>query len=302
MSSTDLAQRLANRPTEQIDLRTQIMDTTAQFQLALPRGFEATQLVRDALTCLRKTPELARCDSQSVLGGLMSAAQLGLRPAVLGQCWLLPLWNRKAGHHQAQLIVGYQGYVELAYRSNRIGAMDAHIVYANDEFDVEYGDRPRLKHRPALREHGDAFGYYATARLIPKASKFEFMTREECEDHRDKFAMAKRKDGTIIGPWRDHFDQMALKTTVLKLAKLMPKSPELIMALSVDGGVRVDPTPKADPADVTEIVDGEILEEPTPALSQAAVESALGVDVWARAEEQAKQVAAEAGYGEDEAV
>jgi pentose-5-phosphate-3-epimerase len=92
---------------------------------------------------------------------------------------------------------------------------------------------------------------------------------------------------------------MSLKTTVLKLVKLLPKSPEIMMALSVDGGVRIDTTPKADPADTTEIVEGEILEEgPALALTPEAVGQALGPDVWVKAEAAAKQAAADAGYGE----
>ncbi|MGN6162560.1 MAG: recombinase RecT [Marmoricola sp.] len=297
MPTTELAQRLANRPVEQVDLRTQLMGMTEQFQLAMPRGFEAKQLVRDALTCLRETPKLAQCDPASVLGGLMTAAQLGLRPAVLGQCWLLPMWNRRAGGHQATLVVGYLGYLELINRSQRVAKITARKVYEFDKFDVEYGDSERLKHKPMLfGDRGDVVAYYATAQLVPKATTFQVMTKAEVEEHRDKFAMAKTKDGTVIGPWRDHFDQMALKTTILRLARLLPKTPELAAATVADGAVRQDHDPRADVITVTQ---DEPLEEPTPALSLEAAKAALGPvsdEVWARAEEQAKQAAAEAGY------
>lgn len=297
MPTTELAQRLANRPVEQVDLRTQLMGMTEQFQLAMPRGFEAKQLVRDALTCLRETPKLAQCDPASVLGGLMTAAQLGLRPAVLGQCWLLPMWNRRAGGHQATLVVGYLGYLELINRSQRVAKITARKVYEFDKFDVEYGDSERLKHKPMLfGDRGSVVAYYATAQLVPKATTFHVMTKAEVEEHRDKFAMAKTKDGTVIGPWRDHFDQMALKTVILRLVRLLPKTPELAAASIADGAVRQDHDPRADVITVTQ---DEPLEEPTPALSLEAAKAALGPvsdEVWARAEEQAKQAAAEAGY------
>jgi len=297
LPTTELAQRLANRPVEQVDLRTQLMGMTEQFQLAMPRGFEAKQLVRDALTCLRETPKLAQCDPASVLGGLMTAAQLGLRPAVLGQCWLLPMWNRRAGGHQATLVVGYLGYLELINRSQRVAKITARKVYEFDKFDVEYGDSERLKHKPMLfGDRGSVVAYYATAQLVPKATTFHVMTKAEVEEHRDKFAMAKTKDGTVIGPWRDHFDQMALKTVILRLVRLLPKTPELAAASIADGAVRQDHDPRADVITVTQ---DEPLEEPTPALSLEAAKAALGPvsdEVWARAEEQAKQAAAEAGY------
>lgn len=283
---TDLAARVAaqNDPAKrpELNLRQQIQSMTSEFQLAMPRGLEAVQLVRDALTCLSKTPKLAQCDATSVLGGLMTAAQLGLRPAVLGQCWLLPMWNNKVRGHQAQLIIGYQGYAELAYRSTRIAALDSHIIYANDVYDVDYGLKPKLKHKPTLfGDRGEAIAYYATAQMHPGGAKFEIMAKADVEKHRDRFAMARTKSGEIIGPWKDHFDEMAKKTTVLRLTKLLPKSPELAMGLAVDGGVRLDLTPKADPISVTEVIEGEVLDDD---------------EAWATAEAAAREAQAAAGY------
>ena len=83
-----------NRPPT---LSQQIVRMEDQFAMAAPRGIEAKQLVRDALTALRQNPELAECDPQSVLGGLMTMAQLRLRVGVLGHGWLLPFrdWKTK---------------------------------------------------------------------------------------------------------------------------------------------------------------------------------------------------------------
>lgn len=288
---TDLAARIAvqSDPAKApvLNLRQQIEVMAPQFQMAMPRGLEAVQLVRDAITCLSRTPKLAQCDATSVLGGLMTCAQLGLRPAVLGQAWLLPLWNSKARGYQAQLIIGYQGLAELAYRSNRIASLDAHIVYENDIYDVDYGLKPKLKHKPTLfGERGAPIAYYAVAQMHPSGGKFNIMSREDVEKHRDRFAMAKTKEGVIIGPWRDHFDAMALKTQVLQLAKLLPKSPELLTGLAVDGGVRTDATPKADPAEVTETVEGEVVGEDE--------------DPWTSAQAAAQDLAREAGYADGE--
>ena len=119
-----------------------------QFAMAAPRGIEAKQLVRDALTALRQNPELAECDPQSVLGGLMTMAQLGLRVGVLGHGWLLPFRDWKTKQKKAQLVIGYQGLVELAYRSNKIKSLSARTVHANDHFRIEYGIDETLEHRP----------------------------------------------------------------------------------------------------------------------------------------------------------
>ena len=52
-----------------------------QYEIAVGsiRGATADQLVRDATTLIRRTPRLAECNRDTVLGGLMSFAQFGLR-------------------------------------------------------------------------------------------------------------------------------------------------------------------------------------------------------------------------------
>ncbi|MGH3521458.1 MAG: recombinase RecT, partial [Mycobacterium sp.] len=85
----------------------------ADFQLAMPAG-DANQLIRDALNCFRTTPRLLECEQATILGGLMTCAQLNLRPGVngLGQAWLVPFRNGKASRrlerevYEAQLIIG----------------------------------------------------------------------------------------------------------------------------------------------------------------------------------------------------
>jgi recombination protein RecT len=147
----NLEQRMAanNAPAtqKQPTLANQIQAMEKQFALAMPKGMEAQQLVRDALTCLRQTPDLAQCTPASVLGSLMSCAQLGLRPGVLGHAYLLPFYDKRAGGKVAQLVVGYQGLVELAHRSGQIQSLIARTVYENDEFEVDYGLEDKIVHK-----------------------------------------------------------------------------------------------------------------------------------------------------------
>lgn len=245
--STDLA-----LPSEQrgADLTHQIRAMEAQFAMAAPRGVEATQIVRDSLTVIRQTPKLMECYPQSVLGGLMTMAQLGLRVGVLGHGWLVPFWDKKfqwvdaqgrkrTGAHLAQLIIGYQGMVELAHRSSRIKSISARTVHANDLFDIEYGVEEKLVHKPAAGERGEPIGYYAVVRFLPDGYSFFHMTKAEMEVYRDRYAMAK-VGGKVVGPWVTEFDGMAKKTCVRQLSKFMPKGTDLAVAMHVDDSVRVD--------------------------------------------------------------
>lgn len=274
----NLEQRLtqnANTPAQRQPqtLADQIRSMESQFQMAMPRGAEASQLVRDALTALRQNPQLGECEPATVLGSLMTCSQLGLRPGVLGHAWLLPFWDGKTRSRKAQLVIGYQGLVELAHRSGQIKSLIARTVHANDLFEVDYGLEDNLIHKPAMRgPKGDPIAYYAIAKFTTGGHAFIVMNHDEMCEYRDRHATAKTREGKIVGPWRDHFEGMALKTVVRQLSKWMPKSTDLARAIEADESVRVDLTPAA--IDYPEHVDGEVLDdvpqsgqpvEPTPA-------------------------------------
>jgi recombination protein RecT len=253
-----------------------IRDMQDQFALAMPRGMEAAQLVRDAITALRTTRNLSACDRASVLGGLMTCAQLGLRPGVLGHAWLLPFWDKnlptvvdgknRTGGYRAQLIIGYQGYRELGHRSGLIDTLIGRTVHKNDMFDIDYGLADNLIHKPRLDgDRGDPVGYYAIVKYTSGGHAFWHMSKAEVELHRDRFAMAKTRDGKIVGPWRDNFDEMAVKTAFLRLAKWMPKSTEMAAAIEADETVRVDLSPDSDALLHGEHpdIDGELVDDTT---------------------------------------
>lgn len=244
---TQRAHGTTDRPVEGSTLGDQIRQMENQYALAMPKGAEATQLVRDALTLLRATPKLAECQPATVLGGLMTFAQLGLRPGVLGHGWLLPFYDTKSRSFKAQVVIGYQGFVELAHRSGRIESLIARTVYENDTFEVAYGLTDDLTHRPALRGvRGAPVAYYAVAKFTGGGHAFTVMTHDEMVQYRDRYAMARTKAGDVVGPWKDQFEGMAQKTCVRQLAKWLPKATDFASAIEADNGVRVSVDPVAD--------------------------------------------------------
>jgi len=268
-----LATRRENGGVAKNTLADEIRNMTSQYQMAMPRGAEATQLVRDALTALRANPKLGECEQSSVLGSLMTCAQLGLRPGVLGHAWLMPFWDSKAhtdengrtrGGYKAQLVLGYQGLIELALRSGKISSLIARTVHRNDEFSVDYGLADTLVHRPNLfAERGEPIAFYAIAKFTSGGHAFIVMTVPEMLEYRQKHAKARTKEGKIFGPWVDNFEGMAHKTCIRQLAKYMPKSTELAVAIAADEGVRVDLRPDVDAAEATEhpdVFEGEVVD------------------------------------------
>lgn len=224
----------------------------------LPRHFDSERMLKLALGALRTTPKLANASLSSLLGSVVTCAQLGLEPNTpLGHAYLLPFDKReKQGNQwvtvetQVQVIIGYKGMLDLARRSGQIVSIAAHEVCQNDEFVFAYGLNEELVHRPAMKDRGPVIGFYAVAKLTGGGYSFEFMSVDEVNHIRDKAAEKNRakKDAAgnpiITGPWADNYVEMGRKTVLRRLFKYLPISIEsLAFASAVDGQAIREPAP-----------------------------------------------------------
>jgi recombination protein RecT len=126
---------------------------------------------------------------------------------------------------EAQLVVGYQGKIKLVSNTGQLLGVKAAPVRENDEFEFDDGIEPFVRHKYFhIQERGQVVGYWAGCKLKNGFSSICFMTVAEVENHRDRFAMTKTKDGKIFGVWADNFEAMALKTVIHKCLKYVPKS------------------------------------------------------------------------------
>ncbi|HJR88615.1 MAG TPA: recombinase RecT [Aeromicrobium sp.] len=188
---------------------------------ALPKGMDSDRMARLALTVLRQTPELAKCSPQSFAGALLTAAALGLEPGVNGEAYLVPY------KRECQLIVGYQGYAKLFWQNPLARHLDAQAVYANDDFEYEYGLNPVLRHKPAQGDRGEVIYYYAVATLSTGGSSFVVLTPGEVKRLRGG------KVGTS-GGIADPMRWMERKTVLRQLIKTLPRSTMLNAAMTAD--------------------------------------------------------------------
>lgn len=206
------------------DIRALLEKAKPQIALALPRHLSADRMLRIAMTSIRRTPKLLACNQQSLLGAVMQAAQLGLEcDGVLGHAYLVPFKD------EVQLIVGYKGLVDLARRSGQLSTIFARVVYAKDQFEYAYGLSERLEHIPSGEaEPGEVVAVYAVARLKDGGTQFEVMSRGEVDKIRER---SRAKDD---GPWITDFAEMAKKTVLRRLCKMLPASVELARAVALD--------------------------------------------------------------------
>ena len=201
-----------------------------QFNNALPQHINTDRFVRIAITTIRLNPKLAKCNPESLIGALMVSAQLGLEPGTLGQCYLIPFENKKAGTVECQFQIGYKGLIELLRRSGQLSDIYSYTVYENDEFYIEYGLSRTLVHKPNFTDRGEIKGFYAVAILKDGAKAFEYMTKDEVTHHEEKYRKGSYKNDV----WNKNFEEMAQKTVVKKLLKWLPVSVEFLEMASKD--------------------------------------------------------------------
>ena len=201
-----------------------------QFNNALPQHINTDRFVRIAITTIRLNPKLAKCNPESLIGAVMVSAQLGLEPGTLGQCYLIPFENKKAGTVECQFQIGYKGLIELLRRSGQLSDIYSYTVYENDDFNIEYGLSRTLTHKPNFDERGEIKGFYAVAILKDGAKAFEYMTKDEITKHEEKYRKGSYKNDV----WNKNFEEMAQKTVVKKLLKWLPVSVEFLEMAAKD--------------------------------------------------------------------
>ena len=201
-----------------------------QIAKALPSVMTPERFSRIAMTAVTKSPTLGRCTPGSFMGALLTAAQLGLEPNTpLGQAYLIPYKNK--GVLECQFQLGYRGLIELAHRSGELRSIEAHIVYENDEFEYELGLEPKLKHVPAMKNKGKIAWVYAVYKLNSGGFGFEVMSKEDIEEHKEKYSKAAQRG---FSPWKNSWEEMAKKTVIKKALKYAPLKTDFVKAVRED--------------------------------------------------------------------
>lgn len=179
-------------------------------------------------------PELLECTPASLVKASIEASELGLSlNPVMGECDILPVWDSRVGGKVAQCRPRYGGLMKLARQSGEISFIEARVVRKGDVFEYEQGLDPKLRHVPSS-SNGDVTHAYCIWKLASGDKNFEVMDREQIEAIK-KRSSAKKRDGTIVGPWVTDFEEMCRKTVVRRASKYMPRSTDAFArAVAVD--------------------------------------------------------------------
>lgn len=162
---------------------------------------------------------LAQAEPMTIIASALKAATMDLPiDKNLGYAYVVP-FNRKekvgnkwVTHNEAQFILGYKGYIQLAQRSGQYRSLNALEVYEGqlvewnpltEEFVFDYSGK----------SSDNVVGYVGFFELLNGFKKTVYWTKQEIEAHRIKNAKGYDKS-KLTGAWRDNYDQMAIKTVL----------------------------------------------------------------------------------------
>jgi recombination protein RecT len=193
------------------------------------------RMVNAFFLCVNRNPKLLDCTESSIMGALLESGNLGLEPGTLGQSFLVPFKNNKAGGRlEVQLIAGYKGLLKLVRNTGALASITAEVVYRQDElFEYSLGTEPFVKHIPTEGEIPTPLwdqirAAYAVAKMKDGTIQFQLVLK------RDLVKARKRSKASDEGPWVTDPEEMCKKTAIRRLAKLLPASAEAHRLVAYD--------------------------------------------------------------------
>ena len=233
---------------------------------ALPASITPDRIIGVFTMVLRSSPELAACTQTSLIAAVIQTVQLRLTPGNIGHCHFVPFNNKQkdgSWQKEVQFIIGYKGIVELLNRCGKATLLSTEIVHDGDHFEYELGLNPVLKHVPAWDgETMPIRGVYCVAKnLVADEKVFVYMSKEEI----DKIKDSSKASGSEYSPWNRWYEEMAKKTVIKRICKLLPLSVDEQKRVATDETIKNEIRP-----DMTEVRDdasweGETVDVPPAA-------------------------------------
>jgi recombination protein RecT len=209
-------------------MRDLVQSQQAAIEAQLAGAINSGAFVRAAISTISNSTQLQQADPKTVLGAVMLAAQLKLEigPA-LGHFYLTP--RLANGTWTCVPVIGYQGFIELAYRSGRIEKVETFLIRDGDTFSHgANSERGRFfDWTPADHEEARTWtGVVAMAKLKDGGTVWAYLPKAK--------VLQRRPGHWEKTPWKSHEEEMARKTGIRALAPYLPKSTDLGRAIEAD--------------------------------------------------------------------
>jgi recombination protein RecT len=214
------------------------------------RKYDKSYFLKSAQLAILENTQLQECfktdkGKSSLFHALRYAASTGLSLNPQEGKAALIAYRDKNGN----VIVNYQvmknGLLDLAMESGKVEFILSDVVRENDKYSgirkTMSGDDFELT--ISSKDRGTIIGFFAGIKLKSGSTHACYMTIEEMEDHRDKYAKGLYyKDGNPVKDhaWHKSFEGMGLKTVIKRLFRNLSISDDLDNAVSTDDGFEGD--------------------------------------------------------------
>ncbi|EMF0041864.1 recombinase RecT [Enterococcus hirae] len=244
-TSKDLKNQLTEKNNQAVDV-SKLGFKTLMSQPAMKKKFndilheKSDAFMGSLLTLVGGDDYLSKAEPMTIIASALKAATMDLPiDKNLGYAYIVP-FNRKENvgkewitHNEAQFILGYKGYIQLAQRSGQYKALNAIEIYEGqliewnpltEEFQFNYN----------AKQSDRVIGYVGFFELLNGFKKTVYWTKQEVEAHRIKHTKGFDKT-KLTGAWKENYDAMAIKTVLRNmLAKWGILSVEMQNAVTSD--------------------------------------------------------------------
>ena len=190
-----------------------LTNSLTEVEEALPRDFNKTRFVQNAVSLLNENETLAAFakshGANQIKMGLLKGAFLGL-DFYSNEAYLIPYGSK------LQFMPSYRGCVKLAqkYSIRPIKDIYAKVVRKGDEFEEKIVDgHPTVDFKPLPFNGNDIIGAFAVCEYQDGGLQYDVMSLQELENTRKA---SKMKNGPA---WSQYTSEMYRKTVIHRLVK-----------------------------------------------------------------------------------
>jgi recombination protein RecT len=260
-------------------MRQYLEERRSEIQAAITSDIPAQRMIDQFITAVNISPDLLECTRRSLFLALLRAAREGLLPDGVESAIV------KFGKN-AQFIKMYSGLLRQFRRSGQFKWFKADVVRDGDEFDAWVDERgDHFLHRTKNNWSAPITKAYAAAITKDDGFFVTVMTIDELNKHKAK-SRATRDDA----PWKEWFEEMAKKTAIIRLAKVLPSARDVLgdeERLEDEGGApdaeAAAPRERTPAATLARIAESESSSAPSNAVDETTAASAGPADAAADA-------------------
>lgn len=203
-----------------------IMRSKSRISAVLPDGVSFNQFYTAFITMCRKTPEVWKCEPESIFDAAIDSAIDGL--PCDGKHAAIVARNVNVGTKNARRYVNLATYTPMAFgirkklvETGAVLSIETTIVYQNEHCVITGGTSPNIDHEIMVGgDRGPWIGVYSVAVLPNGQPVFEYMSKED--------VMHVKESAMTDAIWKAHETEMARKTVLRRHAKQLPGSQMMV--------------------------------------------------------------------------